>query len=161
MPKKTPSQTFRKKTSHPQPPATLISSCLCGLKTRYDGNHKLRPGLLRTLKTCSILPVCPEQLGGLPTPRSRAQIIGGNGSDVLKGKAKVINLQGQDVTGEYIKGATETLKMVRLNGIRKVFLKEGSPSCGAKRCIRRQKDSGPGVTTALLLQEGVEVIGVD
>jgi len=139
----------------------LLSSCLAGLRTRYDGNHKQKRELLRRLKGSAILPVCPEQLGGLPTPRSRAQIVGGDGTDVLRGKARVINEQAQDVTAQFIKGAKETLKIIRLNGAKRAFLKEGSPSCGTLRSVRGKRDSGPGVTTALLLKEGIEVISVD
>jgi uncharacterized protein YbbK (DUF523 family) len=161
MPPKRSSLKIKPKTPSTSNQIVLLSACLSGIESRYDGHHKLRRGLLLKLGECPILPVCPEQLGGLPTPRSRAQIIRGNGSDVLKGKARVVNAQGQDVTVQFIKGAKETLKIVRLNKIKRVFLKEGSPSCGAKRCIRREKESGPGVTTALLLKEGIDVIGVE
>jgi len=161
MPKKKSSSKINPKTPSTSNPIVLLSACLTGIRSRYDGHHKLRKGLLRELRGHLIIPVCPEQLGGLPTPRSRAQIIGGSGLDVLRKKAKVVNAQGQDVTTQFIKGAIETLKIIRMNHIEKAFLKEGSPSCGTQRCIRREKQSGPGVTTALLLKEGIQVIGVD
>ena len=161
MPQKRLPQKFKETTSSQSNPAALLSSCLVGIKSRYDGNHKLRKGLLRQLGKCLIIPVCPEQLGGLPTPRSRAEIVGGNGFDVLKGEAKVINSEGHDVTAQFIKGAREALRMIRLNKIERVFLKEGSPSCGVERFGRREKQTGPGVTTALLLKEGIRVLGVD
>ena len=161
MPQKRSSSKIKPKTPSASNQIVLLSACLTGIKSRYDGHHKLRKGLLRKLGKCPILPVCPEQLGGLSTPRSRAQIIGGNGSEVLKGKARVVNAQGQDVTAQFIKGAKETLKIVRLNNIKKVIFKEGSPSCGTKRCIRREKQSGPGVTTAILQKEGIEVVGIE
>jgi uncharacterized protein YbbK (DUF523 family) len=90
----------------------LLSSCLVGIKSRYDGRHKLRKGLLRKLGDHLIIFVCPEQLGGLPTPRSRAEVIGGSGFNVLTGKAKVVNGQGQDVTAPFIpKGRKKPLKL--------------------------------------------------
>jgi len=157
-----PWSSLQKKTkpSSPPNPILLLSACLAGIESRYNGHHQLRRGLLKRLKGYGILPVCPEQLGGLSTPRSRAQIIGGDGRDVLRGKAKVINEHQQDVSASFVKGAKETLKIVRLNGIQTVYLKEGSPSCGTSRCIRGKRGSGPGVTAALLVQEGIEVIGI-
>jgi uncharacterized protein YbbK (DUF523 family) len=121
----------------------------------------LRKGLLRQLEKCLIVPACPEQIGGLPTPRSQSEIIGGNGFDVLKRKAKVIDSEGEDVTAQFVKGAMEVLRILRLNNIKTVFLKEGSPSCGVARFGRKENQNGPGVTTALLLQKGIRVLGVD
>lgn len=120
----------------------------------------MRRKILKELRGCAIIPVCPEQLGGMSTPRSRSAIINGSGPDVLKGKARVINQEGRDVTHSFIKGAKEALKIARLNQIRIAYLKEGSPSCGTKQCISGIKISGPGITTALFLKEGIEVIGI-
>lgn len=150
-----------KKTEHSgTKDRVLVSACLVGVKSRYDGNQKLRKNLLKKLKGYAIIPVCPEQLGGMSTPRNRSTLVGGNGLDVLRGKARVIDREGKDVTQSFIKGAKEALKIARLNGIQSVYLKEGSPSCGTKQCVRKTKKSGPGVTTALFLKEGIEVIGV-
>lgn len=96
------------------------------------------------------IPVCPEQLGGLPTPRTAADLVGGDGHDVLTGKAKVINREGIDVTNQFIRGAQQCLTIVRTQGIETAFLKAKSPSCGLKPQV--------GVTAALLIQHGVRVI---
>lgn len=108
-----------------------------------------------------IIPVYPEQLGGLPTPRSRSEINGGDGFDVLQGQARVVNSGGKDVTQFFLKGAKETLKIARLNNIKKAYLKERSPSCGTLKIISKKKvKSGPGVTAGLLMERGIEVIGI-
>ena len=73
------------------------------------------------------LPVCPEELGGLPTPRTPAEITGGSGEDVLDGKAKVVNREGKDVTKEYLKGACEVLNLVRKKESARQFLRLEAP----------------------------------
>ncbi len=127
----------------------LVSACLVGLCTRYDGQIKAAPDCLAQIKTIHWIPICPEQLGGLPTPREAADIVGGDGKDVLAGRAKVITKQGVDVTAEFIRGAEQVLKIVRLHNISKAFLKARSPSCAVHGKI--------GVTTALLQSVGIEL----
>lgn len=140
----------------------LISACLAGLCCRFDGSQRLRKSLLESIKGGLMIPICPEQLGGLSTPRGRAEIISGNGFDVLRGRAKVVNSAGLDITLQFLKGAKETLKIARLNKIQIAYLKEKSPSCGTAKIISRKKvKSGPGVTAAFLIKQGIEVIGVD
>jgi uncharacterized protein YbbK (DUF523 family) len=116
-----------------------------GLKTRYDGQ-------VFTSRPCNIviddgiwLPVCPEQLGGLSTPREAADLVGGDGADVLKGKARVITRSGEDVTESFFLGARQVLQIALQQNIRGIFLKSGSPSCGITPQI--------GVTAALLSQQ--------
>jgi uncharacterized protein YbbK (DUF523 family) len=139
----------------------LVSSCLLGLCTRWDGEDCREKAVVDRLRDKNIIPVCPEQLGGLPTPRIPAEISSGDGNDVIDGKAKVVNEDGKNVTDNFLKGAEETLKLVRLAGVKKALFKEGSPSCGRKRIKRNGEDrAGCGVTTALLLREGVEVEGI-
>ncbi len=124
----------------------LVSSCLTGLCTRYDCQIKTNAKCLERLEQAAWIPVCPEQLGGLTTPREPADIIGGNGHDVLTGKAHVITKTGEDVSRQFIQGAQQVLKIATAQQVQAVFLKEGSPSCGVhKPC---------GVTAALLLQHG-------
>jgi uncharacterized protein YbbK (DUF523 family) len=105
---------------------------------------------VRYLSTCHWIPVCPEQLGGLPTPRPAARLIGGNGHDVLAGQAQVIDGTGRDLSAEFIRGAQMVLTIARLQRIDLCLLKSGSPSCGL--------DPIPGVTAALLLAHGLRVI---
>ncbi len=101
---------------------------------------------------------CPECLGGLPVPRSSAEIVGGDGRDVIKGKARVVNAAGQDVTAAFLRGARRTAEIVRKAGAAHAILKSKSPSCGIS-CIRRGSRTvrGCGVTAALLMQNGIKV----
>ena len=138
-----------------------MSACLLGLGTRHDGKDALNPELLTSLKDKNIIPVCPEQLGGLPTPRPRCEITNGGGKDVLDGRAKVMDEHGKDVTANFIKGAEEVLKTARLTGALKAVLKENSPSCGVNSISRGgARIKGVGVTTALLKKAGVKATGV-
>jgi len=130
----------------------LISACLLGLATRYDGKILLEPEVEFLKERYLLVPVCPEQLGGLPTPRPGAEILEGDGLAVLSGKARVLNLEGEDVTEAFVQGAREVLKICRALGIRRAFLKARSPSCGLYPKL--------GVTAALLLSEGLEVFEV-
>ncbi len=139
----------------------IISACLVGLETRYDGTDELREELLRDGATIYI-PICPEQLGGLPTPRPGAEIERGDGRDVLEGDARVLAEDGSDVTASFLRGAKEVLRVVRLTGAGKALLKEGSPSCGLNRIKRAGMDvSGMGVTAALLASSGIELEGIE
>ncbi len=125
----------------------LVSACLVGLCTRYDGITKAHSGCLIQLQPFSWIPICPEQLGGLPTPREAADIVGGDGRDVLAGKAKVVTGRGIDVTASFIRGAEQILHIARLQNITTAFLKARSPSCAVLGKI--------GVTAALLESSGI------
>jgi len=121
---------------------TLVSACLVGILCRYDGRR------IRRLKKDNInfIPVCPEQLGGLPTPRARSILSTGSGLDVLKGKAKVVSDDDRDVTENFLRGAYEVSRIVKLFNIKEAYLKSKSPSCGTD-----------GVTTALLRKMKIEI----
>ncbi|MCF6290188.1 MAG: DUF523 domain-containing protein [Desulfobacterales bacterium] len=127
----------------------LVSACMVGLRTRYDGQTRPSPACRRAIGSNIWIPVCPEQLGGLPTPRPAADIIGGTGEEVLAGRARVVTRQGTDVTGFFIAGAEQVLAIARAQPVAAVFLKSRSPSCGVSPL--------PGVTAALLLAHGFEV----
>ena len=102
--------------------------------------------------THQLVPVCPEQLGGLPTPRPRSEIESGDGSDVLDGRSRVIDAEGAEVTERFLRGARLTAELAQLAGARRAIFKEGSPSCGVSRIRRADSDlEGSGVTTASLL----------
>ncbi|NOZ22895.1 MAG: DUF523 domain-containing protein [Planctomycetes bacterium] len=139
----------------------IVSACLLGVECRYDGKSKPNDELTARLAGDGIVPVCPEQLGGLTTPRPPAQIVGGDGEDVLDGKAKVVNRDGVDVTENYIRGAEQVLKLAQKLGITRAYLKSNSPACGFGM-IRRGEDlvEGKGVCAALLHRNGIEVICV-
>ena len=123
----------------------LVSACLAGLRTRYDEQIVDHPDCREELENFIWLPVCPEQLGGLPTPRCPADIVDGDGNDVLEGRARVICDDGRDVTAPFIRGAEMVLDIARRQKVKKVFLKSRSPSCGVLK---------NGVTAALLRRHG-------
>lgn len=139
----------------------LISSCLAGLATRYDGRDNYHEEIAILLKQGKAILVCPEQLGGLPTPRLPAEIVGGNGTNVLDSKAKVMTVDHHDVTSEFIRGAEQTLKIARSVNAKYAILKESSPSCGSNfiydGTYTKNKQPGFGVTSALLRCNGIEV----
>lgn len=143
-----------------QPPL-IVSACLLGIKCRYDGTDAANATILDMARSRHLIPLCPEQLGGLSTPRAAAEIESGNGGDVLNGSSRVITGDGSDVTSNFIRGAKETLKIALLFDISEAILKEKSPSCGVAS-ISRKGDvvKGMGVTTALLMEEGIRVRGV-
>jgi uncharacterized protein YbbK (DUF523 family) len=109
-----------------------------------------------------LIPVCPEELGGLSITRPPSEITGGDGADVLAGKAKVVTKQGEDVTPYLLKGAAEVLKIAQTHNARKAILKARSPSCGCGEIydgtFSGRTRPGDGVTTALLKKHGIEVV---
>lgn len=140
----------------------LVSACLLGEAVRYNGgdnrcDHAL---LKRWLDEGRVVPVCPEVAGGLATPRPPAEIMrSGGGGAVLDGEARVVAVDGRDVTEQFLRGAERALALARAMGIRVAVLKEGSPSCGTGAVydgsFSGTKVAGVGVTTARLTQAGV------
>lgn len=139
----------------------IVSSCLAGIPCRYDAKSKPNPSVVALVESGQAIPLCPECLGGLPTPRPRAEIVGGDGADVLDGIALVRTEDGQDVTESFIKGADAVLKAAREVGAKKAILREKSPSCGSERIYDGSfsgvKRSGDGVAAALLKRNGIIV----
>ena len=133
----------------PLKPLCLVSSCLLGLCTRYDGKGKQNEECLRLLKVYRFITVCPEQLGGFATPRPPASIFGGDGHAVLDGSARVLDTHGCDLSAAFIRGAAMVLTIARMQDVRLALLKEGSPSCGSTPVT--------GVTAALLQRADIEV----
>lgn len=143
----------------------IISSCLIGLETRYDGESNLDEKYLQMVRDGRAVPFCPEQAGGLSTPRAPSEIRCGDGFDVLSGKARVITEEGQDVTDNFVKGARETWKLMKKIGAQGAILKSKSPSCGCKTIydgsFEGKLREGVGVTAAYLMRKGMEVIDSD
>lgn len=139
----------------------LISACLCGVNCKYNGANNSHSYYLELLKQGLLLPVCPEQLGGLPTPRSACEILGGSGSEVIQGKAMVINKDGEDLSSYFIKGAQECLQLAKQAGISEAILQRRSPSCGCSKIydgtFSGKLIAGDGVTAALLKINGIKV----
>src|SRR4030067_360761 len=114
-------------------PGIIVSACLTGALCRYDGGHRLDEKVLRLSMEDEHVPLCPEQMGGLTTPRQPSEIIGGDGDDVLDGRARVVDAEGKDVTAQFIKGAKEGLAIAKRIDVKKAVMKEKSPSCGVHR----------------------------
>ena len=123
-----------KRMDHLNRKKILVSTCLLGERVRYDG--QILPNLSPILKEWAeqglIIAVCPEVAGGLPIPRPPAEVENGNGEDVILGKTKVIDVNGKDVTSEFLKGAGEALELVEENDLEYAILKARSPSCRNK-----------------------------
>ncbi len=129
----------------------LVSSCLLGICCRYDGLSKPDDEIIKLAKQSQVVPVCPEQLGGLPTPRPAAYISGGDGFDVLAGTAKVLTVrQKADVTKNFLQGARECERIARFFDIKRAVVKSRSPSCGLNPQV--------GVTTAALILLGIDIL---
>jgi len=129
----------------------LISACLLGIPCRWHGQRpKKREKLIERLKKKYIIvPVCPEQLGGMPTPRT-SEKLEGSGVDVLDGRLRIVAPEtGEDVTRFHVNGARYTLEIARIVGARRAYLKAGSPSCDRE-----------GVTGEVLGRNGIKVIRV-
>jgi len=141
----------------------LVSACLMGERVRYDGAKvPCNSAILNRWKDYGlIVPFCPEVAGNLPVPRPPAEIIKGTGTDVLKKNTGVFNINGQDVTENFIKGAGKALEVARKMQITIAVLKDGSPSCGKTSIydgsFSGSKRPGNGVTTALLEKNGISV----
>lgn len=131
----------------------LVSACLLGVECRYNGKGELKKDIEMLLKEHELIPVCPEQLGGLATPRDPAEIQDN----------KIITKTGVDVTKEYLKGAEEVLKLAKLYNCSTAILKERSPSCGYGKIydgtFSKVLINGNGSTADLLIKNGIKVTG--
>ena len=129
-----------------------MSACLLGCPCRYDGAAKPCPAVLALAERHELVPVCPEQLGGLPTPRPPAE----------RREDRVVTQNG-DVTEQYRRGAAEALRLVKLLNCDAAVLKEKSPSCGRVAVydgtFTRTLTAGNGVTAEALLAAGIPVYG--
>ncbi|WP_299396681.1 DUF523 domain-containing protein [Pelagibius sp.] len=142
----------------------LVSACLLGRPVRYDGGSKrLDDALLEAWQAEGrLVPVCPEVMAGLPTPRPPAEIeAGAGGAAVLAGRARTVDSTGGDVTAAFRAGAEAALTAARAAGCRYALLTDGSPSCGATfiygGAFDGRRVDGKGVVTALLEAQGIRV----
>ena len=141
------------------PPKTnepiLVSACLLGVCCRYDGQCKHYPQVEALKDRYTLIPVCPEQLGGLPTPRTPAEISGD----------RVVTAEGIDVTAQYDRGAEETLKLAQMFGCKKAILKARSPSCGCGQVydgtFTKTLRPGSGRTAERLEKHGILIFHED
>ncbi|WP_151192527.1 DUF523 domain-containing protein [Cysteiniphilum sp. JM-1] len=141
----------------------LISACLLGHNVRYDGNNCFSEHLTlkKWQKEGRIISICPEVSGGLPIPRIPAEIVGGNLTDVIHGKAQVIGKDGSDISKQFILGAQKTLELAIAHNIKLAILKKNSPSCGNLSIYDGSFSGkiidGSGITAELLTCNGVRI----
>jgi len=130
----------------------ICSACLLGINCRYSGETKLNQKVIELAQKEILIPVCPEQLGGLSTPREACE---------QKGE-KVFTKIGENLTIKFENGAQEVLKIAKLFGIKEAILKQRSPSCGCGKIYNGNFDgtiiSGDGVTAKLLKKNGIKII---
>ncbi len=103
-------------------PGIIVSACLTGVRCRYDGGHRLDENVMRLSPEVELVPFCPEQMGGLSIPRQPCEIIGGDGDAVLDGRARVVDTEGRDLTGQFLKGASEFLRIAKRSKIKKAIM---------------------------------------
>lgn len=148
-----------------EPRPVLVSACLAGCACRFDGRAKPDAAVQQLVERGRAVTVCPEVAGGLDTPRRPAEIVGGDGGDVLDGRARVVDDAGRDVTDAYLAGAAEAVRAARATGAETAVLKDGSPSCGSRQrydgTFSGTPRSGQGVTAAALRRAGVAVRSED
>jgi uncharacterized protein YbbK (DUF523 family) len=138
----------------------LVSACLAGMRTRYDGKDSMDERIRALVKEGKAIPVCPEQLAGMTTPRSPIEFTGE--VSPLDGKARVVDEDGADCSSALAKGAEEVIRIATLYGVREVILKDGSPSCGVTYVYSNgKKVEGRGVAAELLARNGIRVKSVD
>lgn len=143
---------------------TFCSACLLGFDCKYNGKsniHKCPQTIIDLYNQGKLIPICPEQMGGLPTPRTGSRIVSGSGYDVLDGTSKVVSEDGKDISSQFVKGAYEVLKMAKAMKIKNAILKDESPSCGVYNtqggAEKREDVKGTGVTAALLIRNRISV----
>lgn len=143
----------------------LVSACLAGINSNHKGKNSFNKRVVELITRGKAIPICPEQLGGLTTPRDGARILNGSGDDVLDGRSKVITDKGEDVTGQYIKGANLTLAIAKQFNASIIISKQGSPSCGNGNVQggleSRNTVKGVGVTVTLLKRNGTKIFTED
>jgi uncharacterized protein YbbK (DUF523 family) len=144
-------------------PPLVISACLLGVACNHEGRGSPRAVVDELAKEYRLIPVCPEVLGGLPTPRAAAELVGGDGSGVVNGSetAQVMNNAGEDVTAAYRRGAEAAVAVALAVGATRAVLKARSPSCGSSAVydgsFSRRLVPGRGVTAAALAAAGLAV----
>lgn len=133
----------------------LVSACLLGCSCRYKGDHCENKEILALGREHTLVGVCPEQLGGLSTPRAPSEIQG----------ERVINRVGEDVSGNYRRGAEEALRLAKISGASIAILKAKSPACGKGRIydgsFRGTMTDGNGIAARLLSENGIPIFTED
>ena len=147
----------------------VVSACLMGENCKYSGGNNLSENVQKLCENNEYVLICPEMEGGLECPREPAEIVGGDGEDVLNGKARVVTRIGEDVTNEFVNGAYEVLEQIKnaaeVGEEIVAVLKAGSPSCGCGKIydgtFSHVKIDGDGVTAALFKRKGIKIFNED
>jgi uncharacterized protein YbbK (DUF523 family) len=131
----------------------IVSACLIGIKCRYDGKAATNRKCLALFKKGKLFPVCPEQWGGLPTPRERAEI---------QKDGRILSKSGKDLTENFYRGAREVLRIAKLLGVKTAILKSKSPSCGSGQIydgsFSERLIKGDGILTKILKKNKIKII---
>ncbi len=140
----------------------IISSCLCGVNCKYNGGNNYNKICNDLFEKGEAIIICPEQLGGLSTPRTPSELTE-SAIEILKdNNKKVISKEGVDVTQNFINGANEAIAIAKKLGVTTAILKDGSPSCGVNYIydgtFTGKKIKGVGITTQIFKDNGIEVI---
>lgn len=143
-------------------PLFFVSACLAGINCTFRGANNLDKRIKKLVESGKAVALCPEVSGSLGVPREKIELVGGDGYDVLDGKARAVSAGGKDVTGNVIAGANSVLETVKKYGIKEAILKSNSPTCGCGHIydgtFSKKLIPGDGVLAALLKRNGVAVI---
>ncbi len=133
----------------------IVSACLAGIKCRYNATSRSNKKIIKLIKNGKAVPLCPEQLAGLSTPRLPAEIK----------NRKITDINGHDLTNQYISGAHESLKITKLLGCSRAYLKSKSPMCGCNLIydgtFSNTLTKGDGIFTKMLKENNIDVISID
>lgn len=139
----------------------FVSACLAGVNCTFHGKNNLNNEIKGLVDNGLAIALCPEVLGGLGVPRENIELVGGDGNDILDGKARAVNSKGQDVTENFVLGSGKILKILKAYDIREAVLKSNSPACGTGRIydgtFSNTLKNGDGVLAALLKRDGIKV----
>jgi len=137
----------------------LVSACLAGIPCTHDGRDNTLIAVKQLVDEDKALAVCPEILGCLSSPRMQSEIVGGDGLDVLEGRARVLTRSGRDVSRNFIEGAKKALELAKIYKVKMAIFKSHSPSCGVGKIydgtFTKALKKGNGVTASLLIRYGI------
>lgn len=146
----------------PQSKKILVSACLAGVNCTFLGKNNLNDKIKKLVDNGYAIALCPEVFGSLGVPRENIELIGGDGNNILDGKARAITARGIDVTKNIVIGCENILKLAKIYNIKEAILKSNSPSCGCGHIydgtFSKALRAGDGVLTAILKRNGVKVM---
>lgn len=142
-----------------------MSACLAGIACRYDGKEKGCAECKARILEGDVVLICPEVMGGLPTPRPPAELPGGDAQAVWAGESRIVNRDGRDVTEEYLAGAEKVAALCREHGIQEVWLKAKSPACGCgwvyDGSFTGRLTEGDGILACRLKKDNIKIVTIE